>query len=356
MAAEKDVGEIIVEDRALRDFVQMPLVVVLDQQISAGAKVAYGLLLWYAWRGIGFPGQQAMGAHLGTTERSIRTYLRDLMDNDYLEVKQHGLGRPNTYIIKSLQNRPGLDRKISSGLAGRNLPVQAEEIFRSLEQMTSEVTTKTLQQQQNGFPLPDEPTAVVVVPELSNSNGLTARLEALGVWSDSIPAIIDAHDATRLEGWVAEIETRMRSGGEFRSGPAAFLVAALRNGWPLPERGATGNGRKAAELARLAEEQETAAAEEARRERHRMEDALGVDGATRELWEIVRNRLHEQGHGHWALASAYLGPIKRGTAMVTTPAEMLVRPLEERGEAIRGALQEATGKPVKAVEVQVAQT
>ena len=155
-------------------------------------------------------------------------------------------------------------------------------------------------------------------------------------------------------GWLTEIEARMESGGEFRSGPAAFLVAALRNGWPLPERGPGGNGRKVTELARLAKEQETAAAEEAKRERLRMEEVLGVDDESRELWEIVRGRLQEQGHGHWALASAYLGPVKRGTATVTTPAEILVEPLREREEVIRAALQEATGKIVKSVEVQVA--
>jgi hypothetical protein len=177
----------------------------------------------------------------------------------------------------------------------------------------------------------------------------------LGVWSGSIPAILEAHDATRVAAWVTEIEARIGSGGEFRSGPAAFLVAALRNGWPLPERGTGGNGRRAGELAKVAEEQETAAAEEAKRERLRMEGALGIDDGTRELWEIVRGCLQEQGHGHWALASAYLGPIKRGTATVTTPAEILVAPLRERGEVIRAALQDATGKPVKAVEVQVAQ-
>jgi hypothetical protein len=154
---------------------------------------------------------------------------------------------------------------------------------------------------------------------------------------------------------VFEIERRVGSGGEFRSGPAAFLVAALRNGWPLPERGVGGNEKKAAELARVAEEQEIAAAEEAMRERNRMEESLGIDDETRGLWDDVRERLRRDGHDHWVLASAYLGPLKRGTATVTTPAEVLVGPLEERGEAIRAALQEVTGKPVKAVEVQVAQ-
>jgi len=208
---------------------------------------------------------------------------------------------------------------------------------------------------------PPSPTAadttVVAVPKspTSDSNGLPSRLEALGVWSPSISALLEAHDATRVEGWVGEIEARLQSGGEFRSGPAAFLVAALKGGWPLPDRRTGGNGKRSAELARLAQEQEAAAAAEADRERNRLEESLGIDEETRELWQRVRERLQEQGHGHWSLASAYLGPIRRGLATVTTPAGMLVEPLEDRGEAIRAALEEATGKTVKAVEVQVAQ-
>ena len=312
----------------------------------------------------------------GLSKSTVSLAIKTLEEKHLIEVSRDltavGDAEVNYYTVRRFVPSPGVVResdnptpKPAGGVVRKSNsggPISVQRVVRKSDPQDTDSKRQyqeTQQQQQTSALLAavDGPKAVVASGSSTpDNNGLSTRLEALGVWPASIPAILEAHDTARVEGWVADIEARMGSGGEFRSGPAAFLVAALRNGWPLPERSATGNGRKAAELARLAEDQETAAAEEAKRERLRMENALGVDDATRELWEIVRGRLHEQGHGHWALASAYLGPLKRGKAIVTTPAEMLLAPLEQRAEAIRGALQEATGKTVKSVEVQVAQT
>lgn len=140
--AEAERGRIIIRDKALKGFVQMPIVLVLDREMSGSAKVVYGLLLWYEWRGIGFPGQEAMAEHLGRSVRSVRNDLKELIDAGYLTVEQHGLGRPNTYIIESLQDRPEPifpDRQDLAGLGGKILPVQAARSCRSLELQDSKI-------------------------------------------------------------------------------------------------------------------------------------------------------------------------------------------------------------------------
>lgn len=367
MAAEKDVGEIIVEDRALHDFVQMPLMVVLDQSISAGAKVAYGLLLWYAWRGMGFPGQQAMGAHLGTTERSIRTYLRDLIENDYLEVKQHGLGRPNTYIIKSLQNRENSDRKISSGLAGNNLPVQAEENFRSLNR-SLDSTTQT--QQQEGLPgthsaVPNNPDVVVAsnAPTTTVNDNLSDRLIALGVTKRTAKKLQAEHPVDLIARWVAYTEHRLRTGWVPKETPAAWIVAAINSpDWVIPEWFRTPeeeeeiDRRRQAALAeetRRREEAEAVERQAAEAQRNALEEDLGIDAATRELWAQTLTLLQARGKMTTALFGSYLLPIARGVATVATAVEFFRVVIQQHAEDIRQALEEVSGRSVKRIEVRL---
>lgn len=100
MAEAKDGGQIIVASELLRKgFVQVPVAVLQDPDLSAGAKLAYGGLLWYAWRGHRYPGQAAMGAEFGMSERSVRTYLGELVNSGYLGVERQGQGFPNTYTV-----------------------------------------------------------------------------------------------------------------------------------------------------------------------------------------------------------------------------------------------------------------
>jgi Helix-turn-helix domain len=97
-------------------FIQTPIVVLRDHDLSAGAKLVYGALLWYLWRGGTYPGQVEMAGEFGMSERSVRTYLGELQNRGYLTSKRHGLGQPNTYTILCPWDRR-TDRQ--------NLPVKA---------------------------------------------------------------------------------------------------------------------------------------------------------------------------------------------------------------------------------------
>jgi hypothetical protein len=91
--------EIVGADPATRyGFTQVPNFVLITKEVSVGAKLAYAMLLKYAWTDDAcFPGQQKLAEDMGAGERSVRTYLKELEDAGFLEVTQRGLGRTNLY-------------------------------------------------------------------------------------------------------------------------------------------------------------------------------------------------------------------------------------------------------------------
>jgi len=91
--------EIVGADLATRHgFTQVPNFILTKSDISVGAKLAYAMLLKYAWDNDAcFPGQLALAKDMGAAERSVRTYLKELETAALLEIKQRGLGKTNLY-------------------------------------------------------------------------------------------------------------------------------------------------------------------------------------------------------------------------------------------------------------------
>jgi Helix-turn-helix domain len=79
-------------------FTQVPNHVLRSEKISAGAKLAYTMLLSYAWHNeYCFPGQERLGKDMGVTSRSIISYIKELEKGQFLTVKRRGQGRANLY-------------------------------------------------------------------------------------------------------------------------------------------------------------------------------------------------------------------------------------------------------------------
>jgi hypothetical protein len=91
--------EIIGADLATRHgFTQVPNFILTNKDISVGAKLAYAMLLKYAWsKDACYPGQIALAEDMGATDRSVRTYLKELESAELLEITQRGLGKTNLY-------------------------------------------------------------------------------------------------------------------------------------------------------------------------------------------------------------------------------------------------------------------
>jgi hypothetical protein len=101
--------EIIGADPATRHgFTMVPNFLLTNKKLTVGAKLAYAMLLKYAWSDEAcYPGQQKLAEDMGSGERSIRTYLKELEDEGLLEVTQRGLGKTNLYRLHLVVKRRG---------------------------------------------------------------------------------------------------------------------------------------------------------------------------------------------------------------------------------------------------------
>ena len=109
--------EIIGADNATKyGFTQVPNFLLTNKDLSVGAKLAYAMLLKYAWDAAAcFPGQVKLGEDMGAGERSVRTYLKELEDAGLLEVEQRGLGKTNMYRLHLTVNKAG-----KKGVSGKS--------------------------------------------------------------------------------------------------------------------------------------------------------------------------------------------------------------------------------------------
>lgn len=128
-ANERHIGDILKErnieivgaDPITRHgFTQVPNFVLTKKEISVGAKLAYAMLLKYAWGDDAcFPGQLKLAEDMGAGERSVRTYLKELEGDGILEIKQRGLGKTNLYRLHLTINKDAHRRRRPANSAGQ---------------------------------------------------------------------------------------------------------------------------------------------------------------------------------------------------------------------------------------------
>jgi DNA-binding transcriptional ArsR family regulator len=78
----------------------VPNFILESQHLSVGAKLVYAMLLKYA-RDLHecFPGQQRLAKDIGSSDRSVRSWLKELEEAGLVSIKQRGQGRPNLYTV-----------------------------------------------------------------------------------------------------------------------------------------------------------------------------------------------------------------------------------------------------------------
>jgi hypothetical protein len=106
--------EIVGADPAtLHGFTQVPNFILTKKDLSVGGKLAYAMLLKYAWGDNAcFPGQLKLAEDMGAGERSIRTYLKELETGGLLEIEQRGLGKTNIYrLFLTIKKVPAKGRR-----------------------------------------------------------------------------------------------------------------------------------------------------------------------------------------------------------------------------------------------------
>src|ERR1700692_3275802 len=113
--------EIIGADPITRHgFTQVPNFILTKKEISVGAKLAYAMLLKYAWGDDAcFPGQSKLAEDMGAGERSVRTYLKELETAGFLEIQQRGLGQTNFYRLLITVDKTVGRRRRPANFAGQ---------------------------------------------------------------------------------------------------------------------------------------------------------------------------------------------------------------------------------------------
>ena len=81
-----------------RGFTQVPNFLLKSKKLSAGDKMAFAMLLSYAWQNdYCFPGQIRLGEDLGIHETNVRKHLKSLQAIGLLSIKRRGQGKTNIY-------------------------------------------------------------------------------------------------------------------------------------------------------------------------------------------------------------------------------------------------------------------
>ena len=81
-------------------FTQVPNVILRHPALNAGEKLAYTILLSYAWeKDSCFPGQDRLAEDMGVSRASANTYVKGLAKKKFIEIKRRGQGRSNLYVL-----------------------------------------------------------------------------------------------------------------------------------------------------------------------------------------------------------------------------------------------------------------
>lgn len=131
---------VLVENEMLRaGFAAVPYVVLRDTRLTVGARLAYAVLLSYAWQqGSCFPGQLRMAHDMGVSERHLRRFLYELRDRGYIDWRKMTIGGTNTYVlldVKSKLKRQSI-RTGMSAQSGHRGPVYPDTDVRRIDAAT----------------------------------------------------------------------------------------------------------------------------------------------------------------------------------------------------------------------------
>ncbi len=107
MDAPRSIGELLKEKTIIlkgadaataQGFTQVPNFLLKSKKLSSGDKLAFAMLLSYAWQNdYCFPGQKRLGEDMGLHETNVRRHLKSLQSHGLLAIVRRGQGKTNVY-------------------------------------------------------------------------------------------------------------------------------------------------------------------------------------------------------------------------------------------------------------------
>src|ERR1700689_4445942 len=114
--SERHIGDILKDrniilrgaDAATRGgFTQVPNFLLKSKSLSSGDKLAFAMLLSYAWQNdYCYPGQMRLAEDMGLHETNVRKHLKSLEANGLLSIVRRGQGKTNVYILDLDRKKP----------------------------------------------------------------------------------------------------------------------------------------------------------------------------------------------------------------------------------------------------------
>lgn len=107
MDLPRSIGELLKEKTIIlkgadaataQGFTQVPNFILKSKKLSSGDKLAFAMLLSYAWQNdYCFPGQKRLGEDMGLHETNVRRHLKSLEAHGMLAIVRRGQGKTNIY-------------------------------------------------------------------------------------------------------------------------------------------------------------------------------------------------------------------------------------------------------------------
>lgn len=108
-------------------FTQVPNFLLKSKNLSAGDKLAFAMLLSYAWQKDScYPGQARLAEDMGLHETNVRKHLKSLEASGLLEITRRGQGKTNIYTLNlkvRKKNEPVKTERNHSVKTERNQPL-----------------------------------------------------------------------------------------------------------------------------------------------------------------------------------------------------------------------------------------
>ena len=242
---------------AASQFIQLPLAVLKDSRISAGAKLFLAHLLRWDWgNGCWFTEKQ-LARELGISVRSVRNHTKTLEEAGYLWVFEDREGMTVRLVVRPGHVYPkprGLGKPLPQERKKFSMPAAPNMVFNDFE--VHETTTDyqldpvleepvdqeqvdavvTVELQKITEETPNEPPETVPKQEeeISAPNPLDRAIEVLqdaGVVAPVAQVLARQHSAGRIRAAVAYADGYR---GELLNRPG-YVVSALQDGWKLPK-------------------------------------------------------------------------------------------------------------------------
>ena len=187
--------------------------------------------------------------------------------------------------------------------------------------------------------------AVASISSVSDKR-LYDDLLAIGIQQHSAATVLRDYPPTRVREMLQYLVYRLQGGWRPRESPAAWLIAALRDDYSIPQyERASAQAQSGLSPARLAAESARRTADLERRlrmERRILLEDHGVEQDVENMWQNARKRLRDRNEGSPVLAAAVLRVTSSGKAELLVPRPMLER-IKEDATLIQAAVEAEAG-------------